>query len=172
VIELRPPSSQFVEVAKVWHTDQELNALTGFPKGLAGVYAAQSLISSMLYPPADIRFYALWQDNVPVGYTVITDIDLPNRLGDMHITIPKEHQLRGIGRESVIVTVNRAFSEDLFRITIRPFSTNYKAINTARKAGFRVEAYTKFSVWTEDGPKNQVQMRAVKPEWLRFHGSK
>lgn len=167
-IELRKPSKAFIEVAKVWHEDPELNYLVGFAKGKAGVKQAHAALDAFVpLPPPNARMYAIWVDEAPAGYTVLSDIDRGHKTADLHITLPRINQGRGLGPIALAETLDLAFDEGLFRITFKPIVGNKRAVEAAASIGFKVEARTKFSVWTESGPKDQVQMRMVKPEWLK-----
>jgi GNAT superfamily N-acetyltransferase len=77
------------------------------------------------------------------------------------------HQGRGIGVQVLKMAVDQGMHTGLYRITFRPLASNRRAINTGFKAGFKLEARTKYSAWTADGPQDQAQMRVVKPEWRK-----
>lgn len=167
MLELKPPSIEFLEIAKVWHQDRELNVLTGFGKGKAGELRAAAMLDLYRTPPKGSRMYAVWEDDVPLGYVAFTDIDPDNKTADLHITLPRVNQGRGIGPQALKAAVDKGFKQGLYRITFKPLATNKRAIEAASSVGFKLEARTKFSVWTDDGPQHQAQMRVVKPEWQR-----
>lgn len=167
MIELKPPSIKFLEIAKIWHQDEELNALTGFGRGKTGQIKAQALMDMFRSPPKGARMYAIWEEDTPVGYVAFTDIDPGNKTAELHITLPRMNQGRGIGPMALVAAVNKGFDQGLFRITFTPLASNKRAIEVAAKVGFKLEARTKFSVWTDDGPQHQAQMRVVKPEWTK-----
>jgi RimJ/RimL family protein N-acetyltransferase len=168
---LKNPSGAFLEVAKVWHRDEELNKLTGFGSGQPGVLLAERTMGAMLNAPSSVRMYALWEDDTPLGYTVFTDIDEKNRTADLHITLPPIHQGSGLGVEALLQTTGEGFKRGLWRITFKPMVTNQRAVEAAAKAGYKVEARTRGSIWMDSGPKDQTQMRAIKPEWEKKYGN-
>lgn len=169
---LRRPSTQFVEIAKIWHQNEELNKLTGFGSGKPGILAAEMAMDALVDLPPSMMAFALWdEDEVPVGYTVLTDIDEKNRSASLHVTLPPANQGYGLGMTALKDTLRKAFKAGLWRITFCPLVTNQRAVEVAVKAGFKVEARTRGSVWMDSGPKDQVQMRAIKPEWEKKHGN-
>ena len=168
MLELKAPTREFLEIAKIWHQDKELNVFTGFGKGKAGKLKAEIMLDLYKTPPRGSRMYAIWEEDVPVGYVAFTDIDPDNKTADLHITLPRIHQGRGIGPEALRLAVSKGFKQGLFRVTFKPLASNKRAIEAASSVGFKLEARTKFSVWTDDGPQHQAQMRLVKPEWQRM----
>jgi RimJ/RimL family protein N-acetyltransferase len=167
-LELRTPSELFIRQAKEWHRDPVLNYWTGFGRGDAGIRLAHAALDQCLENcPDSIRLFALWDGPDAVGYVVFTDLDTQNKTGDLHITLAPQHQGKGYGPKALRRAVDMGFRDGLFRITFKPLASNRRAIETAVKAGFKVECRTKYAVWNEDGPQDQAQMRVVKPEWRK-----
>jgi RimJ/RimL family protein N-acetyltransferase len=167
-LELRTPTSIFIDQAKEWHTDEDLNHLTGFGRGETGIALARAALEQCLKDcPPTIRMFAIWIGPEPIGYVVFTDLDTHNKTGDLHITIPEHNQGKGYGVQALEAAVDLGMRDGLYRITFRPLSSNARAIGAGIKAGFKLEARTKFSTWTQDGPQDQAQMRVVKPEWRK-----
>jgi RimJ/RimL family protein N-acetyltransferase len=167
-LELRAPSKISIDAAKEWHTDETTNYWTGFGRGKTGIALAQAAMEQLLErPPASMRMFMVWNESEPVGYVVFTDLDSKNRTGDLHITLSPRHQGKGIGVQVLKMAVDQGMHTGLYRITFRPLASNRRAINTGFKAGFKLEARTKYSAWTADGPQDQAQMRVVKPEWRK-----
>lgn len=166
-IELRSPSAVFIEQAKEWHTNEELNHWTGFGRGNAGKKLAHMALEAFRNDeaPDSLRMLAAWDGPTPIGYVVFSDIDGKNKTADLHLTIGPENQGNGYGTKVLTKAVSRGFNGGLYRMTFRPLSSNRGAIAVARKVGFELEAYTKYSVWTQNGPQTQAQMRVIKPEW-------
>ncbi|KKL05554.1 hypothetical protein LCGC14_2604870 [marine sediment metagenome] len=165
-MELRKPTTAFIEQAKVWHEDDEVNHWTGFGRGEpARQLAAKALDQVLEVQPSPIRFFAIWDDSEPLGYVVFTDLDDHNHTAEIHITLGPEHQGQGYGPQALKKAVTLGFLLGLYRITYKPVLANKRAIQAGYKAGFKLEAKTKFSVWTIDGPQDQAQMRVIKPEW-------
>lgn len=167
-LELRTPTRLFIDQAKEWHQDPELNMLTGFGRGKSAVAMAAASLEAVLEEcPATVRMFAIWQGSSPIGYVAFTDIDPINKTGDLHVTLAPDHWNKGIGPEALKAAVDLGMRDGLYRITFRPLSSNKRAIAAGFKAGFKLEARTKFSTWTVDGPQDQAQMRVVKPEWRK-----
>ncbi len=167
-MELRTPSGAFLEVAKTWHEDPETNKCCGFGPGQAGVREAQATLeATILNPPAGSSFLSVWEETEPIGYVLFTDLEPVNKRGDLHITLSPARQGQGLGASVLEEAVAMGFREGLYRITFCPMVWNKRAIEAALKAGFKIEARTKASIWTTDGPQDQAQMRVIKPEWER-----
>jgi RimJ/RimL family protein N-acetyltransferase len=167
-LELRTPSRLFVDEAKEWHRDPVLNYWTGFGRGDAGIRLAQAALEQCITDcPSNIRLFAIWNGPEAVGYVVFTDLDTQNKTGDLHITLSPKHQGKGYGVKALELAVDLGMRDGLYRIVFKPLASNRRAIEVAVKAGFKVEARTKYSVWNEDGPQDQAQLRVVNPEWRR-----
>lgn len=167
-LELRTPSRIFIDQAKEWHQDEDLNHLTGFGRGETGTALAHAALEQVLADcPGTVRMFACWIEADPIGYVVFTDLDTQNKAGDLHITLAPAHQGNGYGVEALTLAVDLGMRDGLYRITFKPLSSNHRAIEAAMAAGFKLEARTKFSIWTVDGPQDQAQMRVVKPEWRK-----
>ena len=164
---LQLPSPRFIEIAKTWHDNEDLNHWTGFGRGEPGKQLAKAILDDVLTDPDQLRFYAIYEDMEPVGYLVFTDLDGINKSADLHITLSPTSQGAGYGPTALRKAVDLGFNDGLYRITFKPLVSNKRAIQAAFKAGFKLEARTKFSVWTDDGPQDQAQMRVVKPEWRK-----
>jgi len=168
VLELRTPSKAFFHEARMWHEDEDLNHWVGFGRGSAGIVLAQKALTALEENlPKDIRMFAAWDGAVPVGHVVFSDLDATNKSGDVHLTVAPSQQGKGYGPQILSKAVDIGMEDGLYRITYRPLVSNKRAIAVGLKAGFKVEARTKFSVWTIDGPQDQAQMRVTKPEWRK-----
>jgi RimJ/RimL family protein N-acetyltransferase len=167
-LELRTPTRIFIDQAKEWHQDPELNLLTGFGRGKAAADMAAAALEAVLEEcPDNMRVFAVWSGSEALGYVAFTDIDPLNKTGDLHVTLAPDHWNKGIGPKALMAAVDLGMRDGLYRITFRPLSSNKRAISAGFKAGFKLEARTKFSTWTVDGPQDQAQMRVVKPEWRK-----
>lgn len=167
-IELRTPTELFITEAKTWHEDSELNLLTGFGRGASAQSLAQHALDETYENcPEDVRLFAIWDRAIALGYVAFTDLDEYNKTAQLHITIPRQHWGRGVGTEALSAAVDKGMRDGLYRIVFSPLTSNKRAIAAAHNAGFKLEARTKFSAWTVDGPQDQAQMRVVKPEWRK-----
>lgn len=167
-IELRTPSQLFVDEAKKWHDNEQLNFLTGFGRGHTGRKLATDALDKVLEDcPISIQLFAVWQDRNAIGYVAFTDIDPLNHTADLHITMNPDFWDQGLGTRTLRAAVDLGMKDGLYRIVYSPLVGNKRAINAGFKAGFKLEARTRYSVWTSDGPQDQAQMRVVKPEWRK-----
>jgi RimJ/RimL family protein N-acetyltransferase len=168
MMELRSPSGAFLEIAKTWHEDVQYNRDCGFSPGGAGQVEAQAALDLLVTdPPPDARLLAIWEGTTPIGHAIFTDIAPKDKSGDLHIAIAPAHQGKGFGKKAIREATEFGFKEGLYRITFKPAVYNKRAIEAALKAGYKIEARTKASIWTIHGPQDQAQMRAIKPEWVR-----
>lgn len=166
MVELRRPTSAFLAVAKGWHEDEETNLLTGFGPGKSGILRAHKSLEKLVENcPPDHRLLAVWEGSNPVGYVVVESIDPDNRKANLHITLGPGWRGEGIGVEALKEAVLLCFKEGLFRLEFKPKVSNKRAIETAIKAGGKLEARTKYSAWGPEGPIDQAQIRFVKPEF-------
>ncbi len=166
-MQFKKPSKTFIEIAKVWHEDEQLNHDTGFGRGPVGVNLAHQKLDLVLDSLDIIRFFAVWDGLVPIGYVAFTELDEKNKAGVLHITISPTEQGKGYGSKALQAAVDLGMRDGLYRITYSPVTANKRAVKAGFNAGFKLEARTKFSVWTEDGPQDQAQMRVIKPEWRK-----
>ena len=163
----KKPSKAFIEIAKVWHEDEDLNYNVGFGRGRVGIEAAHQALDLVLPNLDEMRFFSIWDDLIPVAYISFSDLDSRNKTGAVHVTVSPTQQGKGYGPEALRAAVDLGMRDGLYRITYSPLAQNKPAIKAGFKAGFKLEARTKFSVWTEDGPQDQAQMRVIKPEWRK-----
>ena len=166
-MQFKKPSKAFIEIAKAWHEDEQLNHETGFGRGRVGIEAAHQALDLVYLNLEQARFFSVWDGLTPVGYVAFSDLDRHNKSGDLHITISPTQQGKGYGPEALRSAVDLGMRDGLYRITYCPVTSNKRAIKAGFRAGFKLEARTKFSLWTEDGPQDQAQMRVIKPEWRK-----
>jgi len=175
VLILRKPSTAFIEVAKVWHEDEDLNHKTGFGRGSLPILTAKNMLESLAtYKGKDLLLLAIWLADeqevlkTPIGYTLFYLPNTKNRVVDVHLTLGPAYQGQGYGTKALELIQAYLFSEGAYRLEFQPMKWNKPANSIAKAAGFVKETVKKASAWTPDGPQDQTLWRLTLPEWKKL----
>ncbi|MBQ9991329.1 MAG: GNAT family N-acetyltransferase [Lachnospiraceae bacterium] len=107
----------------------------------------------------------LKENDHPVGSTYLRDYDPRYRKAEYGVFIgSEEHKGRGIGRESLKLTLKFAFETlKLHKVFARAFSDNMASINSFLQGGFEQEAYLKDEVRVENRYRDIVLLARLNP---------
>ena len=103
------------------------------------------------------------EQNIDVGSTYLRDIDMKNKKAEFGIFIGEDSARgRGIGSESVKLTIKYAFEElKLHKVFLRVFANNIQAIKAYEKAGFEYEVTSKDDIILPSGEYQDIIFMAI-----------
>lgn len=103
------------------------------------------------------------EQNIDVGSTYLRDIDMKNKKAEFGIFIGEDSARgRGIGSESVKLTIKCAFEElKLHKVFLRVFANNIQAIKAYEKAGFEYEGTSKDDIILPSGEYQDIIFMAI-----------
>lgn len=103
------------------------------------------------------------EQNNDVGSTYLRDIDMKNKKAEFGIFIGEDSARgRGIGSESVKLTIKYAFEElKLHKVFLRVFANNIQAIKAYEKAGFEYEGTSKDDIILPSGEYQDIIFMAI-----------
>lgn len=146
--------------------DPELARLTGCPEQFDREQVI-SFFRRCVQAEERYDFLLISPEGRIVGESVLNEIDWPQGCANFRIALfhPEERN-RGLGSWMVETTRDFAFgSLGLHRLELDVFSTNPRAEQVYRKAGFRREGVRREAIQTADGWADDILMALLASEW-------
>jgi len=169
-IYLRKMTSEDVDVYHKWRNDVEVMRTTSPSMDVFTWDDTNGFVNQVILHASTSKSYMIVdsQTNRPIGITSLIQIDLKNRNAECIIDIgEKEYWGKGYGGEALKLLLDYVFLEmNLYRVSLRVFSFNEKAIKLYERLGFKQEGISRQFLFREGKWHDLVHMGILQQEYI------
>lgn len=164
---LRPGEQGDITYLLRWYNDEELNRLAGWSNSKV---TAQRLMYNMSrsfgYDPMNLMIDD--ERGKPIGTIQLYDFSDQDKSCKLGIRIgDSDYWSQGYGQDSVNTIVDYAFSKlDMFRVSLKVYEYNERALNCYKKCGFVLEGKTRKSACIDGKFFDEYIMGILKSDFI------
>jgi UDP-4-amino-4,6-dideoxy-N-acetyl-beta-L-altrosamine N-acetyltransferase len=161
-VNLRQIEEEDLERLKEWRNDPELKRahFSFFPLSMA---EQRRWFERLLGDNTNKVFIVETKDGVPIGYTLMKDIDWKNQRAEIGIHLDKNYHGMGYGTDAFKALIKFAFDEmNLHRLYSYVHSWNRPSIRMCEKSGMKVEGTLRDHFFGEGRFQDVVLLAIIK----------
>ena len=119
-------------------------------------------------------FICLRDNNIPIGFTSLKNIDLTNSKAELSMLIgEKQFWGKGYAKEARRLIVSYGFSKiGLNKIYTYNWVENFKIIGLNKKLGFKVDGVLRKEIFFNGAFRDMAVMSVLKDEWMQNESNK
>ncbi len=159
-----------ISIYHKWRNDFEVMFSTSLSLDLYSFEETKHFVENIILGSSNSKSYIIEdkETNKPIGVTSLVNIDVKNQNAEVIIDIgEKNYWGNGLGTEALKIILEYAFLElNLYRISLRVFSLNSKAIHIYTKLGFKQEGVSRQCLYRNGEWHDIIQMGILKEEYL------
>lgn len=165
---LRPGDESDIYLLSRWYNDTELNKLAGWSDSKVTIDKLRYNISrSFGYDPMNLMI-----DNEagrPIGTIQLYDFNEQDKSCKLGIRIgDRDYWSKGYGEDAVKTLLEYAFMKiDIYRVTLKVYEYNERAVKCYLKCGFQYEGRTRHSAFIDGKFYDEIIMGALKGDFLK-----
>lgn len=168
-VNLRPGIDSDYFLLYKWYNDKELNRLAGWSNSKATMEKLKyNMSKSFGYDPMNLMIEA--KDGTPIGTIQLYDFNEQDKSCKLGIRIgDRDYWSRGYGEDAVKTLLEYAFMKiDIFRVTLKVYEYNGRAVRCYLKCGFQNEGRTRQSANIDGKYYDEIIMGALKSDYIRL----
>ena len=164
---LRPGYDSDVSYLLKWYNDYDLNRLAGWSSSKATVAKLKyNMSKSFGYDPMNLMIDN--EDSIPIGTIQLYDFNEQDKSCKLGIRIgDKNCWGKGYGEDAVNTILDYAFTKlDMYRVALRVYEYNGRAIRCYEKCGFHHEGRSRQSAFIDGTYYDEVLMAILKSDYI------
>jgi len=168
-VNLRPGNDNDYTFLYKWYNDKELNRLAGWSNSKATMEKLRyNMSKSFGYDPMNLMIEA--KDGTPIGTIQLYDFNEQDKSCKLGIRIgDRDYWSRGYGEDAVKTLLEYAFMKiDIYRVTLKVYEYNERAVRCYLKCGFQNEGRTRQSANIDGKYYDEIIMGALKSDYVRL----
>lgn len=168
-VNLRPGIDSDYYLLYKWYNDKELNKLAGWSNSKATMEKLKyNMSKSFGYDPMNLMIEA--KDGTPIGTIQLYDFNEQDKSCKLGIRIgDRDYWSRGYGEDAVKTLLEYAFMKiDIYRVTLKVYEYNERAVRCYLKCGFQNEGRTRQSANIDGKYYDEIIMGALKSDYVRL----
>ena len=162
---LRALEEQDVERLRGWRNHPELfgSHFSSFP---VSEIAQKRWYEARGADPSNVIFIIDNEERIPVGYTILKDLDHKNRHAEIGLHLDPDFQGQGYGKDAFKTLIRFCFHElNLHRVFLQVFAFNERAFHMYEKLGFREEGRLREAFFTQNRYHDIIVMSLLESEF-------
>lgn len=167
-VTLRPGDESDIYLLSRWYNDKELNRLAGWSDSKVTANKLRYNISkSFGYDPMNLMIDD--ENGKPIGTIQLYDFNEQDKSCKLGIRIgDRDYWGRGYGEDAVNTLLEYAFMKiDIYRVTLKVYEYNERAVKCYLKCGFQYEGRTRHSAFIDGQFYDEIIMGALKGDLLK-----
>lgn len=168
-VTLRPGEESDIYYLFKWYNDIELNKLAGWSNSRVTADKLRYNISrSFGYDPLNLMIDN--EDGKPIGTIQLYDFNEQDRSCKLGIRIgDRDYWSKGYGEDAVNTLLEYAFMNiDIYRVTLKVYEYNERAVRCYQKCGFQYEGRTRQSACIDGKYYDEIIMGVLKSDYVRM----
>lgn len=168
-VNLRPGIESDYSLLYKWYNDKELNRLAGWSNSKATMDKLRyNMSKSFGYDPMNLMIES--KDGIPIGTIQLYDFDEQDKSCKLGIRIgDRDYWSKGYGEDAVKTLLEYAFMKiDIYRVTLKVYEYNERAVRCYLKCGFQTEGRTRQSAFIDGRYYDEIIMGALKSDYMRL----
>jgi len=168
-VTLRPGVESDIYYLSKWYNDVELNRLAGWSNSRVTPDKLRYNISrSFGYDPMNLMIDD--EEGKPIGTIQLYDFNEQDRNCKLGIRIgDRDYWGKGYGEDAIRTLLEYAFMKlDLYRVTLKVYEYNERAVRCYLKCGFRQEGRTRQSAYIDGEFYDEIIMGILKSDFLQI----
>lgn len=169
-VTLRPGDESDIYLLSKWYNDVELNKLAGWSDSKVTVQKLRYNISrSFGYDPMNLMIDN--EEGKPIGTIQLYDFNEQDKSCKLGIRIgDRNYWGKGYGEDAVNTLLEYAFMKiDIYRVTLRVYEYNERAVKCYLKCGFQYEGRLRHSAYIDGEFYDEIIMGILKSDFLKLH---
>lgn len=168
-VTLRPGADSDIYLLHKWYNDIELNKLAGWSGSKVTVEKLRYNMSrSFGYDPMNLMIDN--EEGIPIGTIQLYDFSEQDKSCKLGIRIgDRNYWSKGYGEDAVNVLLKYAFMKiDIYRVTLKVYEYNERAVKCYLKCGFQYEGRTRQSAYIDGKFYDEIIMGALKSDFVKL----
>lgn len=168
-VTLRPGLDSDIYYLIKWYNDSELNRLAGWSSSkVTQDKLRYNIAKSFGYDPMNLMIDN--EEGTPIGTIQLYDFNEQDKNCKLGIRIgDRDYWSKGYGEDAVKTLLEYAFfTIDIFRVTLKVYEYNERAVNCYLKCGFCCEGRTRQSAYIDGKYYDEIIMGALKSDYLKL----
>lgn len=168
-VTLRPGDERDFYLLHKWYNDNELNKLAGWNSSKVTADRLRYNISrSFGCDPMNLMIDN--EEGTPIGTIQLYDFNEQDKNCMLGIRIgDKNYWNKGYGADAVKTILEYAFMKmDIYRVTLKVYEYNERAVNCYQKCGFRCEGRIRQSAYIDGNFYDEIIMGALKSDFIKL----
>lgn len=168
-VNLRPGNESDYYLLYKWYNDKELNKLAGWSNSKATMEKLRyNMSKSFGYDPMNLMIET--KEGTPIGTIQLYDFSEQDKSCKLGIRIgDRNYWSKGYGEDAVKTLLEYAFMKiDIYRVTLKVYEYNERAVRCYLKCGFQNEGRTRQSANIDGRYYDEIIMGALKSDYIRL----
>lgn len=168
-VTLRTGVESDVYLLHKWYNDTELNKLAGWSSSkVTADKLRYNMSRSFGYDPMNLMIDN--NEGTPIGTIQLYDFNEQDKSCKLGIRIgDRAYWSKGYGADAVKVLLEYAFMKiDIYRVTLKVYEYNERAVKCYLKCGFRYEGRTRQSAYIDGKFYDEIIMGALKSDFAKL----
>lgn len=168
-VTLRPGLDSDIYYLMKWYNDSELNRLAGWSSSkVTPDKLRYNIEKSFGYDPMNLMIDN--EEGTPIGTIQLYDFNEQDKNCKLGIRIgDRNYWSKGYGEDAVKTLLKYAFfSIDIFRVTLKVYEYNERAVKCYLKCGFCCEGRTRQSAYIDGKFYDEIIMGALKSDFVKL----
>ncbi len=168
-VTLRPGNESDFYLLYKWYNDKELNRLAGWNDSkVTAEKLRYNMSRSFGYDPMNLMIDD--EKGTPIGTIQLYDFNEQDKSCKLGIRIgDRNYWGKGYGEDAVKTLIEYAFMKiDIYRVTLKVYEYNERAVNCYLKCGFSKEGRTRQSAYIDGKFYDEIIMGALKSDFLKL----
>lgn len=169
LVTLRPGEESDIYLLHKWYNDTELNKLAGWNSSkITTDKLRYNMSRSFGYDPMNLMIDN--EKGVPIGTIQLYDFNEQDKSCKLGIRIgDRAYWSKGYGKDAVVAILEYAFMKiDIYRVTLKVYEYNERAVNCYLKCGFQYEGRTRQSAYIDGKFYDEIIMGALKSDYVKL----
>jgi len=164
-ITLRALENKDAETLRLWRNHPELSGFH-FSTLPVSEIAQQRWYENATSSSTSAVFMIDNENQVPIGYTLLKDIDYKNRTVEIGLHLDPAHHGQGYGKDAFKTLMGYCFSElNMHRLSLQVFAFNERALKMYENMGFKTEGRLRDAFFTKNKYHDIVVMSMLSTEF-------
>ncbi|HYE83444.1 MAG TPA: GNAT family protein [Clostridia bacterium] len=168
-VNLRPGDESDFRMLYKWYNDNELNKLAGWNDSrVTAEKLRYNMSRSFGYDPMNLMIDN--EEGMPIGTIQLYDFNEQDKSCKLGIRIgDRNYWSKGYGEDAVRTLLEYAFMKiDMYRVTLKVYEYNERAVKCYLKCGFQNEGRTRQSAYIDGKFYDEIIMGALKSDFLKL----
>ena len=151
-----------------WYDDTDANRMMGYGKGNVGcTKAIVALADGLENTDPSLKILGIYRGTEPMGLMFVVYKGDDKRTAEIHVTFSQKVGVKRALHCAFVDTINKLFSNGVYRIEAEPHRINRPMVKTLRHYGFKQEGIKRSAFWMDNNDYDTVLLRMLRREWTR-----
>lgn len=168
-VTLRPGNEDDIYLLQKWYNDAELNKLAGWSNSrITASKLRYNMSRSFGYDPMNLIIDN--ENRIPIGTIQLYDFNEQDKGCKLGIRIgDRDYWSKGYGADAVNTLLEYAFMKiDIYRVTLKVYEYNERAVKCYLKCGFSYEGRTRQSAYIDGKFYDEIIMGILKSDYIKL----